>query len=117
MPRREYYQSHKERCREVALNYWRKYGDKYKDQKRIYARQHIVTTTKGVRYYGLNKRARPDGICEICQGKTVRLDYHHWDDSNVNLGLWVCKRCHVLCGGVEKGFDKIYLKLKDEISR
>ena len=49
------------------------------------------------------KRARPDNVCEVCGRKVVRLNYHHWDDTNPKLGVWVCSLCHLLVGSFEKG--------------
>jgi hypothetical protein len=44
------------------------------------------------------KRPHPAGnICEVCGGSTGKcLQYHHWDDSDLSKGLWICFRCHQL---------------------
>ena len=39
------------------------------------------------------KRPRPDH-CEMCDATPKRLVYHHWNDDDYSLGLWVCQGCH-----------------------
>ncbi len=44
----------------------------------------------------LGKRPYP-GACEVCRkAKEKGLHYHHWDDSNPSIGIWICARCHRL---------------------
>lgn len=44
----------------------------------------------------LHKRPRPE-TCEMCgEGQGKRLYYHHWDDDDPSLGIWVGFKCHRL---------------------
>lgn len=58
----------------------------------------------GKKRYNLRKR-KYSNHCELCgkthtnKGNRARLVYHHWDDANLNKGIWVCIGCH---GFVEK---------------
>jgi hypothetical protein len=51
---------------------------------------------------GLHKR-KYTGKCELC-GVTVSkyLRYHHWDDSNPSVGVWLCTRCHNIAEAIDK---------------
>lgn len=64
-------------------------------------RRHTTLGTHGKIYTGLDKRKRPEK-CEICKEPTNRLAYHHWDDSNLNKGIWCCTQCHWLIEYYEK---------------
>jgi len=56
---------------------------------RDWSRSSRLNTSSG-RICGLSKRTYPAGSnCEMCGGEAERLVYHHWDDDNLNLGLWV----------------------------
>lgn len=66
----------------------------------------------------VNKRPWP-GHCELCgrdksEGyKEVRLGYHHWDDSDMSKGLWLCATCHIFAEIFDNS-DMVssYMKLK-----
>lgn len=62
----------------------------------------------------VEKRPRPNN-CEICKKVPQRLDYHHWDDTHPEVGLWLCKMCHDMAEQVDKGLDSIYRELKCSI--
>lgn len=72
-------------------------------QKRLkYARDYLRRTvmltgsTKegAVLLRHLNKRPYSDE-CELCGKLRERHHhYHHWDDSNPSMGLWLCFKCH-----------------------
>lgn len=78
---------------------------KDKAYHRNWERSHRVTTSNNKKIYG-NKRPYPkDGHCELCfekpiihayrqHGRSTRLVYHHWDDSDLSKGLWICPSCH-----------------------
>ena len=83
-------------------------------------RQTNRLATGGKRYMGLHKRPYPlDGRCEICNTELIRYCYHHWDDNNLNLGIWVCGSCDYFMEGIDE-IDKnpfkvdIYHRLKNE---
>lgn len=77
---REYYQNHKQ-----AVN------EKTRERRRLHEiRYH--SHKKDIK--GLNKAPYPpNGDCLIC-GRASKLGYHHWLDSNPNIGIWVCAGCH-----------------------
>lgn len=59
----------------------------------------------------VGKRAHP-GTCEVCGRADRRLAYHHWDDANYSLGLWLCGACHNIAEAVDDGLHKKYLDAK-----
>ena len=100
---RRYYQEHKEEINE-----------KTRDYKKDYRRKHIVMVNgKSIR---VDKRPRPDDICELCDRVVVFLHYHHWDDDNPHRGIWVCHSCHKSCEFIEKGLHTEYLRLRADIN-
>jgi len=60
---------------------------------------------------GLNKRPYPR-CCELCGREGYRLYYHHWDSTNLNLGMWLCNPCHQFAEGVDKNYVPKYKQLK-----
>lgn len=77
----------------------------------------------GKRYYRLYKRPYPlDGRCELCDMKFGKYDYHHFDDNNLSLGIWVCSSCDFLVEGLDEVDSNpwkvdIYRKLKNEVEK
>lgn len=79
--------------------------------------------TGGRQYRGLHKRSFPiDNQCEVCNNRLCfgKLIYHHWNDNNLNIGIWVCGSCDYLTEGldeIEKNSLKVdtYRKLRKEI--
>lgn len=78
-------------------------------------------TIKGRRYFGLHKRPFPlDGKCELCGEILITYSYHHWDNNNLNLGIWLCLGCDYLAEGldeIDRNLWKVntYHKLKEEV--
>jgi hypothetical protein len=67
---------------------------------------------------GVAKRPMPNDLkCEICNKISKRLSYHHWDNDNCSLGIWVCHACHQGCTFTEKNLDKKYKELKETITK
>lgn len=73
------------------------------------------------RYNGLYKRPFPlDGKCEICGKKFITYNYHHWNNSNPSLGIWVCEACDYFIEGIDE-IDRnpwkvdMYRRLKKEV--
>lgn len=89
--------------------------------KRCYQRYSLGIG--GNLYHGLYKRQYPfDGRCEVCSkelGKQFYC-YHHWNDNDLNLGIWVCGSCDYLAEGLDE-MDKnpfkvnTYYRLKKEV--
>ena len=64
------------------------------------------------------KREYPDPpACEMCCKEGRRLVYHHWDDDDYSLGLWLCQHCHNAAHVVESGRDELYKSAKVGIER
>lgn len=86
---------------------------KWKENAKIHARKHCICSSNNKVFKGLNKRPYPEGKgCEICQRQDKHLVYHHWNDNNPSLGLWICKICHDMCEQIDKGLDVHYNFLK-----
>lgn len=121
-------------CKDCLRKYYRDYYHKTKNNPGVRERirksnrKKILTVydgSKSYAVYGLNKRDYPENFkCELCNEifipspkKKGRLFYHHWDDSNLSLGIWICFKCHGLAEAVDLGhiFEKIqkYLKFKE----
>ena len=102
--------------REAYLAEKKRYREKHKDDIREYRRNNTIKSS----FLGGNhldregelkvegKRPYPeDCLCETCGIKRVRgLNYHHWDDSDFSLGLWVCFRCHMVIHTITRNNTK-----------
>lgn len=90
------------------------YHERAKAKRRV---RGVTTTINGVHaHYKANKRPRPDN-CELCNKEVVHFDWHHWDDSDLSKGMWLCFRCHQFAEGIEHGaHEEDYLKLKEKYS-
>lgn len=102
----EYMVDWRRRNSEKAKEYARRYYRNNKEYLKDYRRKHYICGIAG----RVDKRARPDNICEVCGGKCGRLNYHHWDDSNPKLGVWVCRRCHSVVGSIDDGDMEVWMK-------
>jgi len=69
-------------------------------------------TTNGIR----KRYFIPTETCEMCNRPGVKLDYHHWDSSHLEWGLWLCSRCHQVAEAAEGGVStNRYLDLKKQV--
>jgi hypothetical protein len=101
---------------------------RYEQWKR-YKKTHPNVIKRMVRKRGLNslcingKRVkvikRPFlGFCECCGnyfGTDRLLNWHHWDDTKSEYGLWICHKCHNLveCAEINNIEIPWYNKLKE----
>ena len=96
--------------------YW--YSNPEFRKKRVELRRNTQLGTGGRTFRGLHKRPRPDN-CELCgldRTHQGRLFYHHWDDNNLSLGMWLCYRCHIFVGALDLGLTAtMYKELKERI--
>ncbi len=79
----------------------------------VYRRRRGVTKDGRV-VFGLNRKPRSE-VCELCRRNSRRLHFHHWDDSDLNIGLWLCVPCDRLGEALDKGVVEIadeYAELK-----
>lgn len=92
----------------------RRWQEEHPQGARDYRRQHSAFTKDRKMVYGITRRPRPE-TCELCRRNSRRLHYHHWNDEEIEVGLWLCTACHRLAEVVDKGaiedVDK-YLELK-----
>ncbi len=98
------------------MNNWRKENrQKYNATFRRWSRTHILHTNG--RNIRILKRNYPeDDCCELCGIRTSRcLRYHHWDDTDLGIGMWICSKCHNFAHGIEDGYLARYIELKKRI--
>lgn len=83
--------------------------------------QKYSLNTKGKVYIGLHKRPFPlNSQCELCSIELGKSCYHHFNDNNPSLGIWVCPTCDYLAEGIDE-IDKnpqkvdVYHRLKEEV--
>lgn len=69
---------------------------------REYYRRTTLCLGDGNIIRGLNKRLYPEGnICELCNKEARCLGYHHWDDNEPSIGIYVCTTCHRVAESIE----------------
>lgn len=112
---RRYWREHKERLQE----YHKKYRQNHLQEKRDYYRNHVLASPKlPKRVYGLHKRPY-FGHCEICGKSQTHPGYHHWNNENPSLGVWVCMKCHWIVESLDnpefQRLAKIYLNMKEHL--
>lgn len=101
---------------------------KYWAKRNWYLRNHKAVlrcarqSQLGGKWRGLHKRPYT-GHCELC-GETIdsRLHYHHWDDEEPSLGLWLCAQCHRYAEGFDnvgdtKSLFELYISIKQVATR
>lgn len=84
--------------------------------KQLMRKSYMAVTTEGKRITIKTtlKRPRPEG-CELCAKRPNKLDYHHWDNSDLSRGMWLCYLCHRGAEASDKGLVEKYLKLRAQI--
>ena len=115
---KEYCIKNKEKILEKNKKWRGKNREWLRNKAREKGRRSIINSGKKW-FRGLNKRVYPNQ-CELCNKKQKRgLHYHHWDDTNPSMGMWICIRCHILAEHYEQ--RKIttidYLELKEKIKK
>jgi len=125
----EYYSQarHKEKYLKKQQLANRRYYERHKEEiskrKKIYNKTHSLQrlhTVLGTRINGksvtirnIKKRPIPN-LCELCQKRKPKA-YHHWDDNNPDIGMWLCNGCHFKVEWFEKGGAVAYHHLKKQI--
>jgi len=111
--RKEHPEKAKEIDRKNSQKYYSKHRDGIKERQRNCMRKNYLKINgKLIR---VEKRPRPDDICELC-GKTAhRLNYHHWNDEHPELGIWICGSCHYFTTQIEHGLHTKYFQLKADV--
>ena len=77
-----------------------------------YHKTHLKVKGK---YVYVLKRARPTA-CEICGKQVRKLDYHYWNVSRLDWGIWVCGCCRKHCEFLDNGGLERYQELKRQVS-
>lgn len=73
-------------------------------------RGQVHTLVNGVYgKFGTRKRPRPDS-CELCKGQVTRWYWHHWDDTHLELGMWLCWFCHNFVEALERGLNASHIE-------
>jgi len=108
----------KERSKAAKLAYYhrhkdeqRKYQKEHQGERKEYRRLHHLN---GKSLQGLVKRPYPDA-CELC-GYKGHLSYHHFDDNQLETGIWICPPCHHFAHRFEQGVLDKYLELKASLT-
>ncbi len=84
--------------------------------------RQVFTMVNGVysSHRAWGKRDKPeDNICELCGNVKCKV-YHHWDDSILGKGLWICHRCDSFAEqidtyGLSLAEKYLLLKVQDEL--
>lgn len=86
--------AYKESHREELKGRQKKFYEDNPTYRRDRARISRLNTGVGT-VHGLNKRPYPPNqLCEFCGNISLHLSYHHWDPADLNVGLWLCAKCH-----------------------
>lgn len=85
----------------------------YRDAHKEYKRDNFLNI-KG-KLVKVKKR-QFSGRCEVCgKENNSKLNYHHWDNSNLAKGIWVCFGCHWMVEGFDKNLYDKYAILKAQV--
>jgi len=87
-----------------------------KDPMKGHARRWGLVTGVGgepVDIKGLRRRVRPKE-CELCGKTPKRFIYHRWGN-DLELGVWICYRCHTAVVNGHGSLLRRYLQLRHEV--
>jgi len=118
---RKYRRGHPEYCERVQLQAREFYKSHDRKWWREYRAKNYVNTTVNGKHRFLRtpyKRPKPSMMeCELCGRVTDRLNYHHWDDNDPSVGLWLCFSCHMFVERLEYGEIELYYRLRAEAKK
>lgn len=121
---REYRKSHPEYCESVRAHSRRAVRDRSdedRERQREYRARNYVGTVINGKHVSLKtpyKRPKPVPLeCELCGWVPKVLGYHHWDDDNPSVGLWLCFSCHMFVERLDYGEAEFYYRLKAEAKK
>lgn len=106
---------------DYKVNKIKDYYERNGDRLRKCSRERGLRTmyVDGIRIHGV-RREKPN-TCELCDSN-VKLVYHHWDNSELERGVWVCHDCHVICElsdgyhGNRRDLQSKYIELKENVN-
>ncbi|MBE3586540.1 MAG: hypothetical protein IMW94_10410 [Thermoanaerobacter sp.] len=132
---RNYYQANKEKILQRQKAYRKKHAEKYAELYRKYRLKNIEKYRQYQRQYdrkrvkqkrelrrkmvidystkmlwGVRKQPYPlNNECQACGSTHRLLNYHHVDDNNTEIGVWLCCYCHMRYHQHKKGTYKFAL--------
>lgn len=62
-----------------------------------------------------DKPPKPDK-CPLCGDGTGRFYWHHWDDNNLRLGVWLCPHCNTIVELEDRDLVQRYRRLKRKLT-
>lgn len=113
--RRRYFEKHGEEARARHRKLRREHYQRHKTEELSHQRMTNLHTKGGRVISNVKKRPFPNNVCEICGRQQRRLAYHHWNDSDIAKGIWICCPCHSMAEGIDKGLHDVYLFKKNAI--
>ena len=91
---------------------------KQTERQRERRSHRVYTTINGkTRWYKVEGRRPKPESCELCPRENLTLNWHHWDDEDLSLGMWLCWGCHRRATIIEGDFVEKYLKLKSKLCK
>ncbi len=121
---REYRKNHPEYCETVRVHSRKAVknrSDEDREKRRDYiAKNYVSTIVDGKHVFLKTPYKRPKPVlseCELCGRIFQTLGYHHWDDDNPSIGLWLCFSCHMFAERVDYGEIEYYYRLKTEAKK
>ena len=97
------------------MTIWRRLNPVATKDRRIQRRaNHLQTYINGVKTWIKVQRRPNPGSCELCGNKVNKMDWHHWDDTHSEWGLWLCSPCHQGAEFIDRGERLVgkYLSLR-----
>lgn len=118
------------KCRLVDSYRWRTQNrDRYNSKRREWRqknltrvrlheqereRKHRLRLWNGKSIYGDKRDYPKDECCELCGRRSKMLGYHHYDDSDLQKGIWICSWCHGFAERFDDGYTARYLALREK---
>lgn len=127
---KKYYQKNKKCISKKQKLYYLKNKEKIMKRSTLWNKNHKnhrlqYMRNSYLRFNGksirVKKRDFPkNNKCELCNKNYNRLYYHHWNDNNLELGIWSCCKCHRIVETIDdieftKKITNKYLNLKQII--
>jgi hypothetical protein len=114
--RQEYHKTHKQQHLETGRKWRIKNREKERTRIRELGRKHYLNQWVNGKLVKKRCNKRPwTQICEVCGSDIGLRAYHHWDDTKLDNGMWLCRYCHIFAEKVDAGLVQKYLNLKGDI--
>jgi|GEM_PF-3272506 len=99
-----YYKTHKEQSSQYHKEYYQNNREIIKERIREYQMTnglYVDIEGKQIFISGVRRERPSDGLCEMCRKRKFE-DYHHWDNTNIKLAMWLCSKCHPIAEIAER---------------